>query len=50
MLLSAYIPESTAKLLAALGDERIELSAAEFGDGAGGRTVGELPQLFPKPQ
>ena len=36
VLLSPYMPESTAKLLAALGDERIELSAAEFGDGAGG--------------
>jgi len=50
VLLSAYIPESTAKLLAALGDERIELSAATYGEGPGGRTVGELPPLFPKPQ
>ena len=50
VLLSPYMPESTAKLLAALGDERIELSAAVFGDGPGGGAVGELPQLFPKPQ
>jgi methionyl-tRNA synthetase len=49
VLLSPYMPESTGKLLAALGDERVELSAAEFGDGAGGGSVGELPQLFPKP-
>ena len=50
VLLAPYMPESTAKLLAALGDERIELSAATFGDGPGGGSVGELPQLFPKPQ
>jgi len=50
VLLSPYMPESTAKLLAALGDERLELSAAEFGDGAGGGSIGELPPLFPKPQ
>src|SRR5215217_7825240 len=34
VLLSPYMPESTGKLLAALGDERLELSAAEFGDGS----------------
>ncbi len=50
VLLAPYMPESTAKLLAALGDERIELSAATFGEGPGGGSVGELPQLFPKPQ
>src|SRR3954447_20317407 len=49
VLLSPYMPESTGKLLTALGDERLELSAAEFGDGAGGGSIGELPQLFPKP-
>ncbi|HYH89041.1 MAG TPA: methionine--tRNA ligase, partial [Solirubrobacteraceae bacterium] len=49
VLLTPYMPESTAKLLAALGDERIELSAAVYGEGPGGQTVGELPQLFPKP-
>jgi hypothetical protein len=43
------MPESTAKLLEALGDERLELSAAVFGEGPGGSTIGELPQLFPKP-
>ena len=50
VLLSPYMPESTGKLLAALGDERLELSAAEFGDGPGGGSIGELPPLFPKPQ
>src|SRR4051794_5568533 len=50
VLLSPYMPESTGKLLAALGDGRLELSAAEFGDGRGGLAVGELPPLFPKPQ
>jgi methionyl-tRNA synthetase len=50
VLLSPYMPESTGKLLAALGDERLELSATAFGDGPGGATVGELAPLFPKPQ
>ena len=50
VLLSPYMPESTAKLLAALGDERLELSAAAYGEGVGGQTVGELAPLFPKPQ
>jgi len=49
VLLAPYMPESTAKLLTALGDERIELGAAVFGEGAGGAAIGELPQLFPKP-
>jgi methionyl-tRNA synthetase len=50
VLLTPYIPESTAKLLAALGDERTALDAAEFGAGPGGGAIGELPPLFPKPQ
>jgi methionyl-tRNA synthetase len=49
VLLAPYMPESTAKLLAALGDDRIELSAATFGEGPGGGSIGELPPLFPKP-
>jgi hypothetical protein len=52
VLLSPYIPESTAKLLDALGDDgddRLALGGAVFGAGAGGGTIGELPQLFPKP-
>src|SRR4051812_39135624 len=53
VLLSPYMPESTAKLLDALGDEsgdRLSLEGAVFGAGAGGGTIGELPPLFPKPQ
>jgi methionyl-tRNA synthetase len=49
VLLAPYMPDSTAKLLAALGDERLELGAATFGEGPGGQAVGELPPLFPKP-
>jgi methionyl-tRNA synthetase len=49
VLLTPYMPESTAKLLAALGDERTDLQAAEFGEGPGGANTGELPPLFPKP-
>jgi methionyl-tRNA synthetase len=52
VLLSAYMPESTAKLLDALGDEsgdRLAMGGAVFGAGTGGAAIGELPQLFPKP-
>jgi methionyl-tRNA synthetase len=49
VLLAPYMPDSTAKLLAALGDGRLELGAATFGEGPGGQAVGELPPLFPKP-
>ncbi len=54
ILLHPFIPQSTTKLLVALGcaDHLGSLEAAEFGGregaGAGGRTIGELPQLFPK--
>jgi methionyl-tRNA synthetase len=52
VLLHPYIPESTAKLLGALGErgeDRLVLSGAVFGAGQGGRAVEELPPLFPKP-
>src|SRR4051794_18220079 len=52
VLLSPYMPESTAKLLDALGDQsgdRLALEGAVFGAGAGGGTIGELAPLFPKP-
>src|SRR3954462_8127610 len=51
VLLSPYMPESTAKLLDALGDEsgdRLALEGAVFGAGAGGAAIGELAPLFPK--
>ena len=44
------MPETAAKLLAALGEEDFALESAAFGARPGGRTVGTLPQLFPKPQ
>jgi len=50
VLLHAYMPESVAKLLAALGEEELALDTARFGARPGGGTVGELPPLFPKPQ
>jgi methionyl-tRNA synthetase len=50
VLLHPYLPETAAKLLAALGEEDLELETAAFGDRPGGRTVTKLPQLFPKPQ
>lgn len=50
ILLNPYIPKSTVKLAIAVGceDELSDFSRAQFGLGAGGQTVGELPQLFPK--
>jgi methionyl-tRNA synthetase len=50
VLLHPYMPETAAKLLAALGEEDVALETASFGDRPGGRTVTKLPQLFPKPQ
>jgi methionyl-tRNA synthetase len=50
VLLHAYMPDTAAKLLAALGEEDVALETAAFGDRPGGRTVSKLPQLFPKPQ
>jgi hypothetical protein len=42
------MPESTAKLLAALGAPETALSG--FGTHPGGQTVETLPPLFPKPE
>ncbi len=53
VLLHPYMPESTEKLLDALGvggADRFSVAAAGFGDGAAGTTIGELAPLFPKPQ
>ena len=46
LLLHAYMPETTGKLLDALGEPGREL--AEFGSRGGGQTLGELAPLFPK--
>jgi methionyl-tRNA synthetase len=50
VLLHPYIPETAAKLLAALGEEDLALESAAFGARPGGNSVSALPPLFPKPQ
>jgi methionyl-tRNA synthetase len=50
VLLHPYIPETAAKLLAALGEEDLALEQAAFGARPGGGTVSQVPPLFPKPQ
>jgi methionyl-tRNA synthetase len=46
LMLHAYMPDTTSKLLEALVEPGREL--AEFGSRPGGQTLGELAQLFPK--
>ena len=46
LLLHAYMPETTGKLLDALAEPGREL--AEFGSRGGGQKLGELAPLFPK--
>ena len=46
LMLHPYMPDATAKLLDALGEDGRAL--AEFGSRGGGQTVGELAPLFPK--
>jgi methionyl-tRNA synthetase len=48
VLLAAYIPESTAKLLDALGAPDVSITDAAFSATGGGRTVTALDPLFPK--
>jgi methionyl-tRNA synthetase len=49
VLLAAYMPASTATLLAAMGHpDAISLDAAEFGARPGGNRVEKLAPLFPK--
>ena len=50
MLLTPYIPESTEKLLAALGAPDTDLAGAEYGAHPGGQAVSKLAPLFPKPE
>jgi methionyl-tRNA synthetase len=50
VLLHPYLPQSTAKLLEALGATDTSLAAAVFGSVPGGAEVGELAPLFPRPQ
>jgi methionyl-tRNA synthetase len=46
LLLHAYVPASSSLLLAALGEENLEL--AEFGSRGGGQRAEKLAPLFPK--
>jgi methionyl-tRNA synthetase len=48
VLLTAYIPRSTAKLLDALGAPETTIADAAFSATGGGRTVAALEPLFPK--
>jgi methionyl-tRNA synthetase len=48
LLLHPYLPESTGKLLAALGQSELELAAAELGARPGGAATTALEPLFPK--
>ena len=42
------MPDSAQRLLTALGAEGTGLESARLGAGAGGATIRELGQLFPK--
>ena len=48
VLLHAYMPSSTAKLLDALDAPDITITGAAFAASGGGRTVAALEPLFPK--
>jgi methionyl-tRNA synthetase len=48
VLLHAYMPETTTRLLDALGQDDLSLENAIFGARPGGATVGKLLPLFPK--
>ena len=48
VLLHAYMPETTSRLLEALGQPDTSLDGAVFGARPGGATVARVPPLFPK--
>jgi len=48
VLLHPYMPESTEKLLAALGQVGLSLDGAGYGAAPGGAHIGALEPLFPK--
>ena len=50
VLLHAYMPASTEKALAALGQPETSLDSARFGAAPGGASVQALEPLFPKTQ
>jgi methionyl-tRNA synthetase len=48
VLLHSCMPETTTRLLDALGQDDLSLDGATFGARPGGATAGKLPPLFPK--
>jgi methionyl-tRNA synthetase len=48
VLLHAYMPETTTRLLEALGQDDLSLDSARFGARPGGARIAKLPPLFPK--
>ena len=48
VLVHAYMPSSSARVLSALGHPEVSIETARFGAVGGGSQVGELGQLFPK--
>jgi len=50
VLLTPYIPESTEKLLGALGAPDTSWDLAVYGAHPGGQPVEKLAPLFPKPE
>jgi methionyl-tRNA synthetase len=48
VLLHSYMPDTTTRLLDALGQDGLSLDTATFGARPGGATVGKLAPLFPK--
>jgi len=48
VLLHAYMPETTGRLLEALGQDDLRLDGAKFGARGGGASAAKLAPLFPK--
>jgi methionyl-tRNA synthetase len=48
VVLHPFMPDSTERLLAALGQEDLSLERARLGAAGGGARIGELAQLFPR--
>jgi methionyl-tRNA synthetase len=48
VLVHPFLPSSAERLLTALGNEDLSLDGARLGAGAGGASIGELEQLFPR--
>jgi methionyl-tRNA synthetase len=48
VLLHPFMPGSTERLLAALGQDDLSLDNARLGALGGGAEIGELAQLFPR--